>query len=84
MIRLGETVRLGLLAPSVPVIVIDGRQPARALWLLPLAEWFGFAAWIAGCGSSRVLWRGQLYDVQPHGRLVPVAQSLNRPVPVEP
>jgi ceramide glucosyltransferase len=63
---------------------LGGQQPARALWLLPLAEWFGFAAWIAGCGSSRVLWRGQLYDVQPHGRLVPVASPLNRPVTAEP
>ncbi len=63
---------------------LGGQQPKRALWLLPLSEWFGFAAWIAGCGSSRVLWRGQLYDVQPHGRLVPVAAPLNRALPVEP
>ena len=62
---------------------LGGRQPARALWLLPLAEWFAFAAWIAGCGSSRVLWRGELYQVQSHGRLVPVAAALNRPVTVE-
>lgn len=61
-----------------------GRQPARALWLLPLAEWFSFAAWIAGYGSSRVLWRGELYEVRSHGRLVPVAPAANRPVPVEP
>ena len=63
---------------------LGGRQPARALWLLPLAEWFAFAAWLAGYGSSRVLWRGELYEVQSHGRLVPVAPALNRPVAVEP
>ncbi|MFI5348502.1 MAG: bacteriohopanetetrol glucosamine biosynthesis glycosyltransferase HpnI [Elusimicrobiota bacterium] len=63
---------------------LGGRQPARALWLLPLAEWFSFAAWIAGCGSSRVLWRGELYDVQSHGRLVPVTPAHSRPVAVEP
>jgi ceramide glucosyltransferase len=63
---------------------LGGRQPSRALWLLPLAEWFAFAAWIAGYGSSRVLWRGELYDVQSHGRLVPVAPARSRPVVVEP
>ncbi|OGR95707.1 MAG: hypothetical protein A2V88_16225 [Elusimicrobia bacterium RBG_16_66_12] len=64
---------------------LGGRQPLRALWLLPAAEWFGFAAWVAGCGSSRVLWRGELYDVQPHGRLVPAAvQPSAQPATVEP
>ncbi len=52
---------------------LGSRQPLSALWLLPLSEWFAFGAWIAGCGSDRVLWRGQLYDVEPRGRLVPVA-----------
>lgn len=64
---------------------LGGLQPLEALWLLPLAEWFSFAAWLGGWGSSRVLWRGELYDVQSKGRLVPVAPSLHRrPVPVEP
>jgi ceramide glucosyltransferase len=57
---------------------LGGRQPRAALWLLPLSEWFAFGAWLAGCGSDRVLWRGQLYDVQPRGRLVPVAQPSLR------
>lgn len=51
------------------------RQPLAALWLLPLSEWFAFGAWLAGCGSDRVRWRGQLYDVRPKGRLVPVAPA---------
>jgi len=63
---------------------LGGRQPARALWLLPLSEWFSFAAWCAGCSSSRVLWRGELYEVRSHGRLVPVAAPLPRAVAVEP
>ncbi|HEX4047735.1 MAG TPA: bacteriohopanetetrol glucosamine biosynthesis glycosyltransferase HpnI [Elusimicrobiota bacterium] len=67
---------------------LGGRQPVRALLLLPLAEWFSFAAWIAGCGSSRVLWRGELYEVQSQGRLVPVAVPTpalrRRPAAVEP
>jgi ceramide glucosyltransferase len=64
---------------------LGGRQPKRALWLLPLAEWFSFAAWLGGWGSSRVLWRGELYDVHSQGRLVPVTPALaRRAIPVEP
>ncbi|MBI3565007.1 MAG: bacteriohopanetetrol glucosamine biosynthesis glycosyltransferase HpnI [Elusimicrobia bacterium] len=64
---------------------LGGRQPLEALWLLPLAEWFSFAAWLGGWSASRVLWRGELYDVQSKGRLVPVAPALaRRPLPVEP
>ncbi|MDE2143612.1 MAG: bacteriohopanetetrol glucosamine biosynthesis glycosyltransferase HpnI, partial [Elusimicrobia bacterium] len=64
---------------------LGGRQPARALWLLPLAEWFSFAAWLGGWGSSRVLWRGELFDVQSQGRLVPVTPApVRRAVAVEP
>lgn len=63
---------------------LGARQPARALWLLPLSEWFSFAAWLSGYSSSRVLWRGELYEVRSHGRLVPVAAPLARPVAVEP
>lgn len=63
---------------------LGGRQPARALWLLPLAEWFAFAAWIAGYGSSRVLWRGDLYDVESRGRLVPAARAATLAIAAEP
>jgi ceramide glucosyltransferase len=59
------------------------RQRARSLWLLPLSEWSAFAAWVAGWGSTRVLWRGELYDVHRQGRLVP-APLARRPIPVEP
>ena len=64
---------------------LGGRQPKRALLLLPLAEWFSFAAWLGGWGSTRVLWRGEQFDVHSKGRLVPVAPTLvRRPVAVEP
>ncbi|MDE2490406.1 MAG: bacteriohopanetetrol glucosamine biosynthesis glycosyltransferase HpnI [Elusimicrobia bacterium] len=63
---------------------LGGRQPARALLLLPLAEWLAFAAWTAGWGSTRVHWRGEDYEVQPQGRLTPVPAALRAPVPVEP
>ncbi len=87
--RLTLALMLGLWASKAAASIflgesLCGQQPARALWLLPLEEWFGFAAWIAGWGSSRVLWRGQVYDVQSHGRLVPVSPALTRALPVEP
>ena len=71
-------------AKAAASLSLSGRQPARALWLLPLAEWFSFAAWIAGYGSSRVLWRGDLYDIKSRGRLVPVAPTPLRAIAVEP
>jgi ceramide glucosyltransferase len=61
------------------------RRPLRTLLLIPFGEWSFFAAWLGGWSSSRVLWRGQVYDVQPQGRLVPVGASLaRRTLAVEP
>jgi ceramide glucosyltransferase len=52
---------------------LGGRQPARALWLLPLSEWFAFVAWVAACSSDTVVWRGELFHVRAQGRLEPDA-----------
>lgn len=72
-------------AASASLAADRGRRPLGALWLLPLAEWFSFAAWLGGWSSSRVLWRGELFEVQSHGRLVPVTPAVaRRAVPVEP
>ena len=49
------------------------RRPA--LWLLPLAEWFSFAAWLGACGSNTVLWRGELFVVEAQGFLKPAAPA---------
>ncbi|MBI4059881.1 MAG: bacteriohopanetetrol glucosamine biosynthesis glycosyltransferase HpnI [Elusimicrobia bacterium] len=64
---------------------LGGRQPARALWLLPLAEWFSFAAWIAACASNTVLWRGERFLIRSQGRLEPAAAPPPplRALPVE-
>lgn len=50
---------------------LGGRQDARALLLLPLSEWFSFAAWLGACASNTVVWRGETYLVRSQGRLEP-------------
>jgi len=55
---------------------LGGRQPARALWLLPLSEWFSFVAWLGACCSNTVLWRGVLFHVRAHGQFEPVSPAL--------
>lgn len=50
---------------------LDNRQSHSSL-LLPLSEWVAFGAWVSGFRASNVLWRGELYVVQPQGRLTPV------------
>ena len=68
--------------------VIDARlgrrQPSRALWLLPLSEWFAFLAWLGGSVSNTVLWRGELFTVASQGRLRPIEPLLPRVLSVEP
>lgn len=70
---------------SVLGAALGGRQPARALWLLPLSEWFSFVAWIGACASNTVLWRGELFIVRSRGQLEPVAPPLpiRHALPVE-
>ena len=63
---------------------LGGRQPMRALWLLPLSEWISFGAWLAACASDTVLWRGELFVIRSRGRLQPAeAPARDEPVPVE-
>jgi ceramide glucosyltransferase len=85
-VKLLLAIWLAKAAASLSISAALGRrQDARSLWLLPVSEWFSFASWVAGYGSSRVLWRGELYDVQLHGRLVPVvARASALAVAVEP
>jgi ceramide glucosyltransferase len=54
---------------------LGGRQPARALWLIPLSEWLAFAAWVAACASDTVSWRGETYTVHERGRLLPAGRA---------
>ena len=65
---------------------LGNRQPLRALWLLPLSEWFSFAAWVGACASNTVVWRGELFVVESQGILKPAAPSTapRRALTVEP
>ena len=63
---------------------LGGRQPLRALWLLPLSEWFSFAAWLGACASNTVLWRGELYIIESQGVLKPAAPASLRPARTAP
>lgn len=64
---------------------LGSRQPAHALWLLPLSEWFSFAAWVGACASNTVVWRGELFHVRAQGRLEPAAppQLMRHALPLE-
>jgi len=74
-------------AATMAVSSLAGRmQSAGDIALLPLSELISFGAWLSGFRSSRVLWRGELYDVGAQGRLVPVRQpafDLGVTAPVE-
>ncbi len=62
---------------------LGDRQRSATLLLLPWSEWIGFAAWVSGFRSSHVVWRGERYAVQPHGRLTPLRPAaLDVPTPV--
>ncbi len=61
---------------------LGNRQPLRALWLLPLSEWFSFAAWLGACASNTVVWRGELFVVQSQGVLKPAEPAPLRAAPV--
>ena len=60
------------------------RQPNRALWLLPLSEWFAFLAWLGGSASNTVFWRGEILTVASRGRLQPREPLMPRVLSVEP
>jgi ceramide glucosyltransferase len=49
----------------------------RKLWLLPLRDAFGFAAWVASFFVQRIVWRDQEFHVRDK-RLVPIPSSISR------
>ena len=49
--------------------ILKDRGVARAFWLIPLRDLFGFAVWLAGAFGSTVEWRGQKLRLRPDGRI---------------
>jgi len=49
--------------------VVGDRSLFGLLVLYPLRDLMGFGFWAASYASSRILWRGKLYDLQAEGRM---------------
>ena len=56
-----------LLAAVVGAAVVQERSLARTILLFPLRDLMGFGFWIASYGSNTILWRGELYQLEPGG-----------------
>lgn len=62
------------LAISVGFHGMKDRLVLRRLWMLPLRDVFGFAAWLASFFPQRIHWRGQRFLIR-RRRLVPISES---------
>lgn len=69
----------GLAKAAISSWCLGGLQDYVNLLLLPWSEWVAFGAWVSGFRSAQVLWRGELYSVQPQGRLSPARAPLDLP-----
>jgi ceramide glucosyltransferase len=68
---------LGARAAATQALLLraSGRgMPLSQLFLLPIAEILHLFYWVSGFSASQVLWRGEIYSIEPNGRLVPVAE----------
>jgi ceramide glucosyltransferase len=56
-----------LLAAAVGKLVVEERHLLRTMLLYPLRDFLGFCYWAASYGSSKILWRGEVYVLAPGG-----------------
>jgi ceramide glucosyltransferase len=68
-------VLLGLLVGGL--VVRDGRLLRTAL-LYPLRDLLGFVYWAASYGSSKIVWRNQIYRLAPGGLMIPPSEEVER------
>jgi ceramide glucosyltransferase len=68
-------------AMTVSVKVLRVADPARGLWLLPLADALSIALWVLAFTGNTVTWRGLRYRMGRGGILTPLHRSS---VPEEP
>ena len=51
--------------------VVRDAEVRRSFWIYPARDLLGFVFWVASfLGSNRTFWRGDLYRLQPGGRMV--------------
>ena len=59
------------------LVVRDGRLLRTAL-LYPLRDLLGFVYWAASYGSSKIVWRNQIYRLAPGGLMIPPSEEVER------
>jgi len=68
LFALGLASRLAL-AVAVGSLVVEDRSWFGLLVLYPLRDLMGFGFWAASYMSSHILWRGQVYELLPGGKM---------------
>lgn len=57
------------MAAAVSQWVLREPSPWQSIWLYPLRDGMGFFFWLASYGSRSILWRGEVYVLEPGGRM---------------
>jgi ceramide glucosyltransferase len=58
-------------------VVVQDRNLANLFFLYPIRDLMGFGFWAASYLSSRILWRGRLFELTEGGRMKPVKNALS-------
>ena len=67
-----------LIAAAVSQWVLSEPSPWQSVFLYPLRDAMGFLFWLASYGSRAILWRGEVYILQPGGRMVRAGAAANK------
>jgi ceramide glucosyltransferase len=66
-----------LLAAIVGARVVRERTLVRTMLLYPIRDLMGFGFWVASYGSSHILWRGEMYELEPGGLMKSVSGTAS-------
>ncbi|HUZ04340.1 MAG TPA: glycosyltransferase, partial [Acidobacteriaceae bacterium] len=58
-----------LMAAAVSQWVLQEPSAWQSIQFYPLRDWMGFFFWLASYGSGSILWRGEVYVLEPGGRM---------------
>lgn len=56
-------------------VLLRSRDALRWIWLTPLRDLYAVAVWAAGLAGKKVLWRGRMLTLDPHGRIIQESPS---------